>query len=80
MEIKILGPGCRNCEVLENGVKEALEELNQEAEVIKITDMDEIIEHDIMMTPGLIINGTVKSFGKVPKKDEIIKWVKEEAS
>ncbi|RQD78050.1 MAG: thioredoxin family protein [Candidatus Syntrophonatronum acetioxidans] len=80
MEIKILGPGCRNCDMLEKAVKDALEELNQEAEVIKVTDMNEIIEHDIMMTPGLVINGRVKSFGKVPKKDEVMKWVKEETA
>ncbi len=78
MEIKILGPGCRNCEALVKTVKEALAELNQEAEVEKITDMDKILEHDILMTPGLVINGVVIAFGRVPKKNEIVNWIKQE--
>ena len=78
MEIKVLGPGCRNCEALEKAVKEAVKELNLEVNIVKITDMDKIMEHDIMMTPGLVVNGNVKVFGRVPKKDEVVKWIQEE--
>lgn len=78
MEIKVLGPGCRNCEKLEKVVKEAVSELQAEVSIVKISDMEEILEHDVIMTPGLVINGKVKAFGKVPKKDEIKKWIKEE--
>lgn len=78
MEIKVLGPGCRNCEKLEKVVKEAVSELQAEVSITKISDMEEILEHDVIMTPGLVINGKVKAFGKVPKKDEIKKWIKEE--
>ncbi len=78
MEIKVLGSGCRNCEALEKAVKEALNEVQVDASVTKVTDMEEILEHDVIMTPGLIINGKVKAFGKVPKKKEVVKWIKEE--
>ncbi len=78
MEIKVLGPGCRNCEKLEKAVQEAVSELQADVSITKISDMEEILEHDVIMTPGLVINGKVKAFGKVPKKDEIKKWIKEE--
>lgn len=78
MEIKVLGPGCRNCEKLEKVVKEAVSELQADVSITKISDMEKILEHDVIMTPGLVINGKVKAFGKVPKKDEIKKWIKEE--
>lgn len=79
MEIKVLGPGCRKCDELEKAVKDAVDELQADVSIIKVTDMDEIIDHDVVMTPGLIINGKVKAFGKVPKKDQIRKWIQEEA-
>lgn len=80
MKIKILGPGCRNCEKLKQEVKNVLAELEVEAEVEKISDMDKIMAYDILMTPGLVVNDKVKVFGRVPKRDEIKKWVKEELS
>ncbi len=78
MKIKILGPGCRNCEKLEQETINALAELDVAADVEKVTDMDKIMEHDIMMTPGLVVNEKVKVFGRVPKREEIKKWIKEE--
>lgn len=78
MEIKVLGPGCRNCEALEKAAKEAAGELQADVTITKITDMEKILEHDVIMTPGLVINGKVKAFGKVPKKDQIKKWIQEE--
>lgn len=78
MKIKILGPGCRNCEKLEKEVINALADLDVEADVEKINDMDKIMEYDVLMTPGLVVNDKVKVFGRVPKKDEIKKWIKEE--
>ncbi len=77
MKIKVLGPGCKNCKTLENEVKNALAELDIAADVEKIEDMNKIVEHDILMTPGLIINDKVKSSGKVPKRDDIKKWITE---
>ena len=78
MKIKVLGSGCRNCKVLEQEVINALAELDIAAEVEKVTDMNNIMEHDIMMTPGLVVNGRVKVYGRVPKREEIKAWIKEE--
>jgi len=78
MVIKVLGPGCKNCQKLEQEVYEALAELDVAAEVEKITDVNKIMEYDILMTPGLVINEKVKVFGRVPKRDEIKKWIQEE--
>jgi len=78
MDVKILGPGCRNCQKLEQEVINALAELDVAAEVEKIDDMNKIMEYDVMMTPGLVINDKVKVFGRVPKREEIKKWIQEE--
>ncbi len=78
MKIKILGPGCTKCEKLEKETATVLAELGVTADVEKVTDMDKIMEHDVMMTPGLVINDKVKVFGRVPRKSEIKKWIQEE--
>lgn len=75
MEIKVLGPGCKNCLAVEARVKEVLTELGLTAQVEKVTDMQEIMHYDVLMTPGLVINGKVKVFGRVPSHDEIRKWI-----
>jgi small redox-active disulfide protein 2 len=78
MKIKILGTGCRNCEKLEKETINALAEMDVAAEVEKVSDMDKIMEHDIMITPALVVNEKVKVFGRVPRREEIKKWIKEE--
>ena len=78
MEIKILGPGCKNCEALERETINALAELGIAADVQKIEDMNKIMDYDILMTPGLVVNGKVKISGKVPKREEIKKLIQEE--
>lgn len=78
MEIKVLGPGCKNCKVLENVVMDAVAELKVDARVDKVEDPGKIVEAGVMMTPGLIINGKIKSTGKVPKKDAVKKMIQEE--
>ena len=66
LDIKVAGPGCRNCIELENRVKQALEELQAEATLMKVTDFKEIAALGILMTPGLVVNGKVISQGKLP--------------
>lgn len=66
MEIKILGPGCRNCATLEQRTREALAELGLEASVTKVTDYAEIAEHGVMQTPALVIDDKIVLSGKVP--------------
>lgn len=78
IDIKVLGPGCKNCRALESAVLQALEELGVEASVEKVENPKKIVEMGVLMTPGLVINGKVKSAGRVPKKDDILKWAKED--
>lgn len=76
MIVKILGSGCKNCNVLMENAKEAFKSLEKEAEFIKVTDFKEIASLGVMKTPGLVINDKVISSGKVLSKDEIIEKIK----
>lgn len=78
MEIRILGPGCPRCGEVEKRTINALAELNIGADVQKITDLKKITEYRIMGTPGLVINGKVKSYGRIPSIEEIKTWIQEE--
>ncbi|MEW6663491.1 MAG: thioredoxin family protein [Bacillota bacterium] len=78
MIIKVLGPGCRNCTLLETAVKQAVSELGIVAEVQKVSDMNAIMDYNVFITPGLVINGKVKVSGRVPKLEEIKNLIKEE--
>jgi len=70
MEVKILGTGCPNCKRLEKVTRQALGELGVEATVTKVTDMMDILSYKIPATPGLVIDGQVVSYGRVPTKAE----------
>lgn len=74
LTIKILGSGCANCKRLEQEVKESLTGSSIEYEVIKVTDYDDIASYGILSTPGLVINDTVLSAGRIPKRQQIIDW------
>jgi len=76
MEIKVLGTGCPNCVRLERIAREAAQEAGIQAEFVKVTDIGEIMKYPILGTPGLVINGVVKSSGRIPRKEEIIAWLK----
>ncbi|AFV12114.1 redox-active disulfide protein 2 [Thermacetogenium phaeum DSM 12270] len=78
MEIKVLGTGCAKCKKLEEMVREVVGELGVDADIVKISDLNEILEYDIMMTPGLVVNGEVVCSGRIPKKEEIRKWLQQE--
>ncbi|UCG13257.1 MAG: TM0996/MTH895 family glutaredoxin-like protein [Deltaproteobacteria bacterium] len=71
MEIKVLGPGCPKCHTSEKNAREAVEELGLNARVTKITDLNDIADHGIFITPGLVVDGEVKVAGKVVSKNEI---------
>jgi len=75
MEIKVLGPGCPKCQQTEKVVKEAIAEAGVSADFEKVTDMMRIAGYGVFGTPAVVINGEVKSVGKIPKKDEIKKWL-----
>ncbi len=76
MEIKVLGPGCPKCEQTEKVVKEALKEAGVEASVEKIKDAMQIAGYGVFGTPAVVVDGEVKSVGKVPKKEEVVQWIK----
>lgn len=75
MNIKVLGPGCARCQQLEKTVKEVVKELAIDATVEEVKDMTKIISYNVLMTPGLVINEQVVSFGKVPSKTEVTQLV-----
>lgn len=78
ISIKILGIGCPKCRALEAKVKEILSVNNMTAEIEKVTDINDMMKYNIMMTPGLVINEKLKSAGSIPKDEQILKWIKEE--
>ena len=77
ISVKILGTGCKKCQTLEAKVRDLVAVNRIDAAVEKVTDIQEMVRYGIMMTPGLIINEKVKSFGIIPKDDQLISWLKE---
>lgn len=73
MEIKVLGTGCPNCKTLERSTRQAAAELNFNANIEKVEDIQKIMTYGIMRTPGLVINGKVVLSGQVPKVSELKK-------
>jgi small redox-active disulfide protein 2 len=69
--IEIFGKGCKNCKRLEENARKASNDLGLEAEIIKITDMDEILNRGVFKTPGLAINGEMVSTGRVLSSNKI---------
>ena len=76
MNIKVLGPGCPKCHETERVVKEAVAEAGVAAEVEHVSDLAEIARHGIFSTPAVLIDGDVKSTGKIPAKGEVLRWLK----
>jgi len=75
MKIEILGMGCPKCKILYQNTLDAVKAAGQEAEVIKVEDLDKITEYAVMTTPALVIDGEVKSAGRVLSADEIKKML-----
>jgi small redox-active disulfide protein 2 len=71
LTIKVLGPGCQNCQNLASVTERVIANLSIEAEVEKVTDYAEIMKYSILATPGLVINEKVVSAGRVPSEAEI---------
>jgi small redox-active disulfide protein 2 len=76
MDIKVLGPGCPKCQQTEKVVKEAVAEAGLEARIEKVTDTMEIAGYGVFGTPAVVIDGQVRSVGKIPGKHEIKTWIK----
>jgi small redox-active disulfide protein 2 len=69
--IQVLGPGCPKCKKLAENAEEAARTLGLEYELVKVTDISQIASMGVMMTPGLVVNGKIKSSGKVLSPEEI---------
>ncbi len=69
--VQVLGPGCPKCEQFRKNVEAAVEALGIEATIEKITDIDRILEFDVLMTPALAVDGEVKAVGRVLTPEEI---------
>lgn len=71
MDIEVLGTGCTKCKSLESAVRHVAEELNLDASIEKVEDIQKIMEYGIMRTPGLVINGKVVLSGQLPKMNKL---------
>ena len=71
--VKVLGSGCAKCNALEAATAEALKELGMSDAIDHVTDFTQIAAYGVMTTPALVVDGKVVSFGKVLKKDEVVK-------
>jgi len=76
MEIKVLGPGCPKCQQTEKIVKEAVSESGVDAQIDKVTDVMEIAGYGVFGTPAVVVDGEVKSVGKIPRKQDVKTWLK----
>jgi small redox-active disulfide protein 2 len=76
LTIKVLGPGCANCRKLEQIAREAAASLDVDAEIVKVTDMKDIMAYDILHTPGLVINEQLVSSGRIPTSSSVVEWIK----
>jgi small redox-active disulfide protein 2 len=78
MKIKVLGPSCPKCQQTEKVVKEAVVESGVEADVEKVTDVMKIAGYGVLGTPAVVVDGDVKSMGKIPTREEVKSWINQE--
>jgi small redox-active disulfide protein 2 len=80
LTIKVLGPGCANCKRLEEIARKAAADTNIEAQIVKVTDTNDILAYNILSTPGLVINEKLVSSGRIPAPGSVANWLKEAAA
>jgi small redox-active disulfide protein 2 len=71
MIIEVLGTGCSKCKAAEKVVRKVVEESGKKVEIVKVEDLQEIINSGVMLTPAIVVDGKIKISGHVPSKDEI---------
>ena len=79
MQVKVLGPGCARCKRLEELTREAAAEAGIPVEIEHVTDTARILDYPIISTPGLVVEEEVKMSGRLPRREEILAWLKEAA-
>lgn len=75
MKIEILGTGCSKCKKTKETIEKVVKQSGVEAEVVKVEDIEKIMNYGVMVTPAVVIDGEVKLAGKVPDEKEIKKWI-----
>ncbi len=80
MEIKVLGPGCRNCKTLYAEAEKAVAQAGQPATLSKVESIEEIAGYGLLRTPGLVIDGKVVSSGRIPQAAEIVTMIMDAAA
>ena len=80
LKIEVLGPGCPKCQLLEKNVRAAVEEMELDAEVTKISDLKEIASRGVLMTPGLVVDGKVVSSGHLLSVMQVKKRLEERSN
>ncbi len=73
--IKVLGSGCANCKRLEQIARKVVTEMSLDANVIKVTDYNDIMAYNILSTPGLVVNEKVVCSGRIPTPAEVTTWL-----
>ena len=75
LQIKVLGPGCANCGKVEAAAKKAVANFGVPANIVKVTDYQEIMSYNVLATPGLVINEKLVAAGRIPSEAEVSTWV-----
>ncbi len=73
--IKVLGPGCMNCEKVEQNTRNAVTYMGLEAEISKVTDREVMQKYGLLATPGLVINEKLVCGGRIPEEGEVMTWL-----
>ncbi len=71
LQIQILGTGCARCRMLTANAEKTVQELGLQTEIEKVTDLKDIMKFQILMTPGLVIDGKIKAAGRIPSPEQI---------
>jgi small redox-active disulfide protein 2 len=77
MNVKILGSGCSKCKALEQRVRQLDEAHQLHLEIEKVSDLKEIMLYGVLMTPGLVVDGILRSYGNIPKDEQLLQWLRE---
>ncbi len=78
MKIEILGTGCAKCKKLHRLVEKVVTDTGNDAEVTKVEKIEDIMKYGVAFTPALVIDGTVKAAGGIPKAAQIEAWLEED--
>jgi small redox-active disulfide protein 2 len=75
MKIEVLGAGCAKCKATKKVITRVIRELQLDAEVVEVSDVAEMVNRGVMVTPGVFVDGKLKSTGKVPSKEDVAGWL-----